>query len=229
MLRHALQNNPRMNAVPSIAANSSSLAVCSRFHPIVIPPSSGFTSTVRSPLSSSAAAGPSAPACTPSALRQRLHIRPRPPRNRLKDIPRRRQPRLNPVNPGCTLPGTTPQTPGTSSVSRAIAMMHVDVPTTFTTSPSLHPAPIASQCASNAPTGIGISAFNPISFAHRSLKPTGHRIRRPVLPRQLLPHPIQQRVPASTKTPATAAHPTADSTSTYGPSHKRCAEPSPGP
>src|ERR1039457_4213511 len=40
-------------------------------------------------------------------------------------------------------------------------MMHVDVPTTLTTSPSLTPAPIASQCASNAPTGIGMPARSP--------------------------------------------------------------------
>src|SRR5271165_7689823 len=40
-------------------------------------------------------------------------------------------------------------------------MMQVDVPTTFATSLSCVPAPIASQCASNAPTGIGIPARNP--------------------------------------------------------------------
>src|ERR1700759_625759 len=73
-----------------------------------------------------------------------------------------------PVYAGCTLPGTTPQTPGTSSVFLAIAMMQVEVPTTLTTSPSRQPAPIASQCASNAPTGIGIPGFNPISPAHFS-------------------------------------------------------------
>jgi hypothetical protein len=35
-------------------------------------------------------------------------------------------------------------------------MTQVAVPTTLTTSPSAMPAPIASQCASKAPTGIGI-------------------------------------------------------------------------
>src|SRR6266581_4728034 len=45
-------------------------------------------------------------------------------------------------------------------------MMHVEVPTTLTTSPSLAPAPIASQCASNAPTGIGIPARSPSFSAH---------------------------------------------------------------
>src|SRR5207302_2230164 len=73
-----------------------------------------------------------------------------------------------PVYAECTLPGTTPQTPGTSPLSFAIAMMQVDVPTTLTTSPSLQPAPIASQCASNAPTGIGMPALRPISAAHFS-------------------------------------------------------------
>ena len=47
-------------------------------------------------------------------------------------------------------------------------MMQVDVPTTLTTSLSLQPAPIASQCASNAPTGIGMPALRPISAAHFS-------------------------------------------------------------
>src|SRR5712671_2060590 len=73
-----------------------------------------------------------------------------------------------PVYFGCTDPGTTPHTPGIRPVLSDIAMMHVDVPITLTTSPSLHPAPIASQCASNAPTGIGIPAFKPISAAHFS-------------------------------------------------------------
>ena len=44
---------------------------------------------------------------------------------------------------------------------RCIAMMQVEVPTTLTTSPSRHPAPMASQCASNAPTGIGMPARKP--------------------------------------------------------------------
>ena len=44
--------------------------------------------------------------------------------------------------------------------------MQVDVPTTLTTSPSFAPAPIASQWASNAPTGIGIPARSPSFCAH---------------------------------------------------------------
>ena len=68
------------------------------------------------------------------------------------------------------LPGTTPQTPGISRVSCAIAMMQVDVPTTLTTSPSRHPAPSASQCASNAPTGTGIPACSPSSLAQFSAR-----------------------------------------------------------
>ena len=57
---------------------------------------------------------------------------------------------------GCTLPCTTPQTPGTRFTDGVIPMMQVDVPTTFTMSSVRQPAPIASQCASKAPTGIGI-------------------------------------------------------------------------
>src|SRR5205809_1146793 len=45
-------------------------------------------------------------------------------------------------------------------------MMQVDVPITFTMSSVRQPAPIASQCASNAPTGIGTPAFNPSLSAH---------------------------------------------------------------
>ena len=40
-------------------------------------------------------------------------------------------------------------------------MMQVDVPITFTMSSVRQPAPIASQCASKAPTGIGMPAFSP--------------------------------------------------------------------
>ena len=38
-------------------------------------------------------------------------------------------------------------------------MMQVEVPTTLTTSPLRQPAPMASQCASKAPTGIGMPRF----------------------------------------------------------------------
>ncbi len=51
-------------------------------------------------------------------------------------------------------------------MSSLIAMMQVEVPTTFTTSPVRAPAPTASQCASNAPTGIGIPARSPSFCAH---------------------------------------------------------------
>ena len=67
---------------------------------------------------------------------------------------------------GWTLPGTTPQTPGTSSAFLAMAMMQVEVPTTLTTSPSRQPAPMASQWASKAPTGMGMPAWRPSSAAH---------------------------------------------------------------
>ena len=67
-------------------------------------------------------------------------------------------------------PATTPHTPGISCVLSLIAMMQVEVPTTFTTSPVRAPAPMASQCASNAPTGMGIPCFNPNFFAHSALR-----------------------------------------------------------
>jgi hypothetical protein len=47
-----------------------------------------------------------------------------------------------------------------------IPMMQVEVPMTFTMSSVRQPAPIASQCASNAPTGMGIPALSPSFSAH---------------------------------------------------------------
>ena len=60
---------------------------------------------------------------------------------------------------------------------RAIAMMQVDVPTTLTTSPIRTPAPIASQCASNAPTGIGMPARRPSFPAHSGDERAGDLVR----------------------------------------------------
>ena len=79
----------------------------------------------------------------------------------LKMSPTAESPASIPVRKGCTLPGTTPQTPGTSFTEGLIPIMHVDVPMTFTISSVRHPAPIASQCASKAPTGMGIPAGSP--------------------------------------------------------------------
>ena len=45
-------------------------------------------------------------------------------------------------------------------------MMQVEVPTTLTTSPWRTPAPMASQCASKAPTGMGMPARRPSFAAH---------------------------------------------------------------
>ena len=58
-----------------------------------------------------------------------------------------------------------------------MAMMQVEVPTTFTTSPSRQPAPIASQCASNAPTGMGIPARRPSFSAHSGAQMPGEMVR----------------------------------------------------
>ena len=48
-------------------------------------------------------------------------------------------------------------------------MMQVEVPMTFTMSSVRQPAPMASQCASNAPTGMGIPAFNPSLPAQKAV------------------------------------------------------------
>ena len=72
-------------------------------------------------------------------------------------------------------------------------MMHVEVPTTFTTSPVPPPAPIASQCASNAPTGIGIPAFNP-SFSAHSAVSVPAIVARCVSPVQFFAHIRQERI-----------------------------------
>src|SRR5271155_531728 len=79
----------------------------------------------------------------------------------LKISPTAERPASIPVRCGWTLPITTPQTPGTRFTDGVIPIMQVEVPTTFTMSSVLQPAPMASQCASNAPTGIGIPDFNP--------------------------------------------------------------------
>src|SRR5580700_10161414 len=84
----------------------------------------------------------------------------------LKMSPTAERPASMPVRCGCTLPCTTPQTPGTKLTDGVMPMMHVEVPTTFTISSVRQPAPMASQCASNAPTGIGIPGFNPSFSAH---------------------------------------------------------------
>ena len=51
--------------------------------------------------------------------------------------------------------------------------MQVEVPTTLTTSPSRTPAPMASQCASKAPTGMGMPARRPSFSAHSAREVAG--------------------------------------------------------
>ena len=75
--------------------------------------------------------------------------------------PTAERPASIPVRCGCTLPCTTPQTPGTRFGDGVIPMMQVEVPTTLTMSSVRQPAPMASQCASKAPTGIGMPALRP--------------------------------------------------------------------
>ena len=80
--------------------------------------------------------------------------------------PTAERPASIPVRLGCTLPCTTPQTPGTSFTDGVMPIMQVDVPTTLTISSLRQPAPMASQCASKAPTGMGMPAFKPSCSAH---------------------------------------------------------------
>src|ERR1700691_2120829 len=75
--------------------------------------------------------------------------------------------------------------------------MHVEVPTTFTTSPSRMLHPSASQCASNAPTGIGIPARNPSFSAH-----SGDRCPE-ILSLVRYSPPILAGIPANTGSTAT--------------------------
>ena len=73
-------------------------------------------------------------------------------------------------------------------------MMQVEVPITFTTSPSFTPAPMASQCASNAPTGIGIPGAQP-KFAGPLLRQVpGDLIGGGVAPVQLFADAREQRI-----------------------------------
>jgi len=87
-----------------------------------------------------------------------------------KISPTAERPASMPVHLGCTLPWTTPQTPGTRRTEGVIPIMQVEVPTTLTMSSLRQPAPIASQCASKAPTGMGMPAFKPSCFAQSADK-----------------------------------------------------------
>ena len=91
-----------------------------------------------------------------------------------------------PVRAGSTEPGTTPHTPGTSCASSLMAIMQVDVPTTLTTSPSRTPAPMASQCASKAPTGMGMPARSPSLPAHSGVRLPGDLVGSLIAPAEFL-------------------------------------------
>ena len=159
------------NAVPSIAANRSSCGVCVRFQPSVTPPSSGLTSTVRSPLSQVRCSRPVWPArydARPSESAATVVPARRAIASKMSPVAER--PASIPVSAGCTEPGTTPQSPGTHAALSLTAMMQVEVPITLTTSPRRTPAPIASQCASKAPTGIGMPARSPSRSAHAAVR-----------------------------------------------------------
>ena len=73
-------------------------------------------------------------------------------------------------------------------------MMHVDVPTTFTTSPACTPAPIASQWASNAPTGIGMPSRKTEPGRPLGGEVPATLVAGGVTPGQPLPHALEQRI-----------------------------------
>src|ERR1700685_3646563 len=110
-----------------MAAKSSSWAVLCRFHPRVTPRRLGFTNTVRSPLSHVMRSKPVCPAryfskpslslFTSVAAREAIA---------LNMSPTAESPASMPVRRGCTLPFTTPQTPGTRLTAGGVPMMHRD-------------------------------------------------------------------------------------------------------
>ncbi len=65
---------------------------------------------------------------------------------------------------------------------------------TLTTSPSTRPAPIASQCASNAPTGMGMPAASPEFSGPFGCESSGDVIGREVSTLQFLPDAGKQRI-----------------------------------
>ena len=156
-------------AEPSMAAKSSSAAVWERSQPKVTPPRAGLTRTVRSPLSQVRRRRPVWPAlrCAPSSV-SAATVEPARRAMAAKTSPTADIPASMPTCAGSTDPGTTPQTPGTSVCLSLRPMMQVEVPMTLTTSPRRMLAPMASQCASKAPVGMGIPAVRPNSFAHFS-------------------------------------------------------------
>ena len=91
----------------------------------------------------------------------------RAPRDRLKNVFRGRQASLNSDAGRVGRAGHHAADAGNHPAGGSLmAMMQVEVPTTLTTSPSRTPAPMASQCASNAPTGMGMPARNRSLAAH---------------------------------------------------------------
>ena len=75
-------------------------------------------------------------------------------------------------------------------------MMQVEVPTTLTTSPRRTPAPMASQWASKAPTGIGMPARRPSFAAHSGERWPAMLVRGCVAPADLGADAGEQRIDA---------------------------------
>ena len=140
-----------------------------------------------------------------------------------KMSPMAESPASMPVKRGWTLPGTTPQTPGMSSVFAAMAMMQVEVPTTLTTSPSRQPAPMASQWASKAPTGMGMPARRPSCVGPSLARGAGDGVGGLVIAAELFADAVEEGIEFGEERPAAADRPSADSTSICGPWRRRCA------
>ena len=106
-----------------------------------------------------------------------------------------------------------------------MAMMQVEVPTTLTTSPSRTPAPMASQCASKAPTGMGMPALEAELRRPLGREAAGDLVGggvAAVRAWRARRRAADRRRPG---TPPAAARPASRSTSTCGPWRRRCAGP----
>ena len=118
------------------------------------------------------------------------------PRDSFKNISRGGEPGLN-TSFGMHRSGNDAANQN-ERVSSLLAIMHVDVPTTFTTSPVRAPAPTASQCASNAPTGMGnASAKTELGPIRR--EPACKVVACRVAAAELGAHALKQRIDSNEK------------------------------
>ncbi len=151
-----------------MAANSSSCAVCARFQPSVTPPRFGIyqhraVAVVPAQPQQAGLSG----AVVVQSLGESAHGTFRRAGDGVEDVAGGRRPASMPVYCGCIEPCTTPHTPGIKS---RLARDRHDA---GGGAHDIHDialanaGPIASQCASNAPTGTGMPARRP-----KRLRPT---------------------------------------------------------